>query len=172
MRVTYKMPMYEYDAWVQEYRPEKMPDWRGGDPRRIVGDAVYDFSEDSPRVRPGSMHTIDNRENDLSGEYALLSEHFFYFGSRSIDLPEHLQGLVQRRQGHHSRANAPYLEPFLYWLTGLGLQSSNLHGNPAGATPSSICTGFGTHPAIPASLNSRRYEFVEWRLGAFSTELP
>ncbi len=121
--------MHEYDAWAQDYWPEKVPDWRSGDPRRIVGDALYDFSEDPPRMRRG-VHNIDNRENDLSGEYALLSEHFFYFGDRPIALPQHLQGLVHRGQGHRSHKNAAYLKPFVEWLTGLGLRPNHLYGKP------------------------------------------
>jgi hypothetical protein len=53
MRITDKMTLREYDAWAQEYRPEKVPDPSNSDPRRAVGDAVYDFSEDPPLKRPG-----------------------------------------------------------------------------------------------------------------------
>ena len=129
MQVTDKVTMHEYDAWVQEYRPEKVPDPRNHDPRRWVGDAIYDFSEDPPKKRPGP-HDESNRATDLGGEFALLSEHFYYFGDQARKLPEHLQGLVLRRQGHRSRKNAPYVEPFLEWLIGLELQPNRLYGDP------------------------------------------
>jgi len=129
MQVTDKMTMREYDEWAQEIQPEKVPDPRSRDPRRWVGDAVYDFSEDPPKKRPGP-HDDSNRKTDLGGEYALLSEHFYYFGDRARKLPEHLHGLVLSRQGHRSRKNAPYVEPFLEWLTDLGLQSNVLYGYP------------------------------------------
>ncbi len=129
MQVTDKMTMPEYDAWVQEYRTEKIPDPRNHDPRRWVGDAIYDFSEDPSKKRPGP-HGDSNRETDLGGEFALLSEHFYYFGDQARRLPEHLQGLVLRRQGHRSRKNAPYVEPFLEWLTELELQPNGLYGDP------------------------------------------
>jgi hypothetical protein len=99
MRITDKMPMSEYDAWAREHRPEKVPNPRSSDPRRHVGDAIYDFAEDPPRVRPGSVHGVYERKHDLRGEYALLSDHFYYFGDQPIALPEELQGLVQRTQG-------------------------------------------------------------------------
>ena len=85
MQVTDKMPMHEYDAWAQERRPEKVPNPHGGDPRRHVGDAIYDFDGDPPRLRPGSVHTVYDRERDLGSEYALLSEHFYYFGDLSSE---------------------------------------------------------------------------------------
>jgi hypothetical protein len=129
MQVTDKMTMREYEAWAQEHRPEKVPDPRNHDPRRWVGDAVCDFSVDPPRKRPGPRDD-SNRKTDLGGGYALLSEHFFYFGDRARELPEHLQEVVLRRQGHRSRKNAPYVEPFVDWLTGLGLQPNELYGDP------------------------------------------
>lgn len=130
MQVTNKMPMHKYDKWAQDNLPEKVPDPLNRDLRRWLGDAIYDFNEDPPRIRPGSVHNDSNRQTDLNGEYALLSEHFFYFGNQPIALPEHLRGLVQRAQGHRSVSNAPYLEPFLDWLNGLGLQPNHLYGKP------------------------------------------
>lgn len=128
MQVTDKMPMHEYDAWTQERRLEKVPK-HSSDPRYWVGDALYDFSEDPPRQRWG-VHEEANRKSDLSGEYALLSEHFFYFGDQPVALPENLQGMVHSGRGHSSRRNAPYLDPFVDWLTVLGLKPNRLYGKP------------------------------------------
>jgi hypothetical protein len=130
MQVTGKMTMREYDLWAREHLPEKMPNKRSNDPRPHVGDAIWDFSEDPPRRRPGSVHGIHEGEHDLKGGYALLSEHFFYFGDDPVPLPEHLQGLVQHGQGHRSVLNAPYLEPFVEWFTGLDLPANTVHGDP------------------------------------------
>lgn len=140
MRVTDKVPMHEYDALAREHWPGKVPDRRNGDPRRRVGDAVYDFGEDPPRVRPGAVHTCEHRDHDLSGEYALLSEHFYYFGDRAVDLPDHLLGIVKRGPGHRSRGNDPYLGPFLEWLEGLGLPPNCLQGDPPEMFRSRSCT--------------------------------
>ena len=75
MQVTDKMPMREYDMWAQEHRPEKTPQTRSSDPRRHIGDVIWDFSENPPRRRPGSVHGIHERDHDLRGQYALLSDH-------------------------------------------------------------------------------------------------
>jgi hypothetical protein len=130
MRVTDKMMMPEYEVWMREYRPEKVLDLRSRDPRHHVGDAIYDFAEDPPRTRPG-VHDDSNRDHDLSGEYALLSEHYYYFGDYPIALSEHLQVIVKRGPGHRGPENAPYVEPFLDWLTGLRLQPNSLQGDPS-----------------------------------------
>jgi hypothetical protein len=130
MRITEKMPMYEYDAWTQDYLPNKVPRWFGADPRRRVGDAIYDFSTDPPEVRK-SVHDIRDRDHDLGGGYALLSTHFFYFGRRAIALPERLQGLVHAGRGHRTDQNAMHLEPFAAWIS--GFRPNHLYGLPAGA---------------------------------------
>lgn len=76
---------------------------------------LYDFAEDPPCMRR-STHDDSNRDHDLSGEYALLSEHFYYFGDHPIALPEHLQELVKRGPGHRDTQNSPYIELFADWL--------------------------------------------------------
>ncbi len=121
--------MREYDKWSQEERPEKIPDLRSKDWQRKLGDAVYDYSEDPPRKRPGP-HTEGERETDLSGKYVLLSEHFYYFGNKPRTLPDHLLGIVKRGVGHRGPANAAYLESFVEWIESLKLQPNRLYGNP------------------------------------------
>ena len=130
MRITDKMTMREYDEWVQEECPEKVPDWNSSDWRRKLGDAVYDFSELPPRVRRGGPHGLENREHDLNGEYALLSEHFFYLGAKPVALPGHLLGIIKRGPGHRGPGNTPYVEPFMEWIESLALQPNHLYGNP------------------------------------------
>lgn len=130
MKVTRKMPMRDYDAFCRDRLPGKIPVWRSRDPRQRVGDAIYDFSVVPPRLRPG-VHTEKNRERDLGGQYALLSEHFFYFGSQPIPLPPQLHAVIAGR-AHRSVSNEPYLGPFLSWLDGLGLRPNRLYGKPKG----------------------------------------
>jgi hypothetical protein len=132
MQVTDKISMQEYDAYVHEHLPNKVPHWRSGDPRLMVGDAIYDFSHTPPRVRK-SVHDESRRDRDLSGEYALLSEYFYYFGDQPYLLPDHLHGIIKKGQGHRSRSNAKFLQPFLEWLTGLGLEANRLYGKPQGS---------------------------------------
>jgi hypothetical protein len=66
---------------VAGHLPNKIPKWFSGDPPRMVGDAIYDFSTDPSGVRK-SVHNESHRDHDLGGQYALLSEHFYYFGDR------------------------------------------------------------------------------------------
>lgn len=132
MRVTRRMSMKEYDEYCVTHLQGKVPNWRSRYFKRKVGDCIYDFSKPgTPRVRR-SVHTEKNRRVDLSGENALLSDHFYYFGNRPRRLPAHVSPIVQQTQGHKSRANAPYMDAFIDWIEGLGLQRNELYGPPLG----------------------------------------
>lgn len=129
MQVTEKLTLREYDEWTQVEKPKKVPDPSGKDWKCRLGDAVYDYSEDPPAKRPGP-HGEGERETDLSGKYALLSEHFYYFGDHPEPLPDHLLGIIKRGPGHRSHGNAPYVKPFVEWIESLGIEPNVPHGNP------------------------------------------
>ena len=69
------MSMREYDLFAQRHLPGKIPEWPCRDRRRMVGDAIYDFSLDPPGMRWG-INVERLRPSDLRGRYALLSEYF------------------------------------------------------------------------------------------------
>ena len=62
------------------------------------------------------VHSKENEKRDLSGKYALISDHFYYFGDKPIDIPKELQPIVNQRQAHRSTSNQPYLEKFIDWI--------------------------------------------------------
>lgn len=129
MRVSRKLTMPEYDLFAQEHCPEKIPAWFDRDPRRRLGDAIYDFSDSPPRLLR-SVHTEQNRARDLRGIYALISDHFFYFGDNPVPLPKPLRRIARQQRGHRSQSNRLLLQPFVDWLHGLGLEPNKLHGAP------------------------------------------
>lgn len=131
MRVSTKMPMRAYDDLARQQLLIKVPGGDSPSPLSQVGDAIYDFSETSPRLRRGGPHCEENRERDLGGEYALLSEHFYYFGARPKPLPEHLHPIVKKGQGHRSSANDDYVEDFIEWIEGLSEEPNRIHAKPA-----------------------------------------
>lgn len=129
MQVTEKMTMREYDQFTRKHLTRKIPKWNDRDPRRRLGDSIYDFNYDPPKVRTG-VHDEQNRETDLGGRFALLSDNFYYFGDNPQPLPYELLGVIKRGRGHRSKSNAPYVVPFLDWLFGLGFKPNRLYGNP------------------------------------------
>lgn len=122
--------MEEYDRFCSANYIKKIPDWRSRDYRRRMGDCIYDYSSGfDPNLR-WSVHKEENRKRDLSGEYALLSRHFYYFGDRPVSLPEHLFPIIHATQGHKSDANQPYAQAFIDWIESLGLRKNKLYGEP------------------------------------------
>lgn len=129
MKVTGKMTLAEYDVYTRERLESKVPDWEHRDPRRRLGDSLYDFSTTPPTQRTG-VHLAVNVARDLSGKNALLSTHFYYFGDQAVRLPPNLQPIAQNCRGHRRRLNAAYLVDFVTWLEGLGHRPGTLIGAP------------------------------------------
>ena len=71
----------------------------------------------------------------MSGINALLSDHFYYFGDKPINVPNHLAPIIHRTQGHKSQRNAPYEKAFASWIQALGIAANRLYGNPQGKPP-------------------------------------
>jgi len=129
MNVTDKMTLQDYDSFCRDKYPKKIPDWTHRDYRRRLGDCIYDYSSDPPIKRKG-VHNKGNYEKDLSGKYSLISEHFYYFGDKPIDIPDSLKPIVLQRQGHKKRLNRPYIPTFLSWIESLNLEVNKIYGNP------------------------------------------
>ncbi len=129
MKVTRKMAMKEYDDFTRRLLPNKIPDWHNPNKRLRLGDSIYDFAYDHPRLRD-SVHGPGNRSRDLGGEYALLSDHFFYFGDKPVPLPHELLSIVKQGQGHRAGSNDPYVDRFLAWVNSLEIAPNILAGKP------------------------------------------
>lgn len=129
MRVEKVLPLIDYDRQARRNWPHRIPNIKSSDLTERLGDCIYDFSNGKPIQRP-SVHGPGNRKTDLSGENALLSRHFFYFGSNAIALPKNLLPICHQTQGHRSDSNAQYLDLFESWLDRLNLTPGQLYGWP------------------------------------------
>lgn len=130
MKITDKMTIQKYDKFCKENYPNKIPDWDSNDFHRRVGDCIYDYTNSSdPQIRK-SVHNETNKETDLKGEYALISNHFYYFGDNPLELPDYLKPIVKQGRGHKSKSNDPYLEDFISWINNQGYKVNSINGNP------------------------------------------
>ena len=129
MKITDKMTLEEYDRFCQKQYSKKIPDWNSKDWRRRLGDCIYDFSKNPPKMRKG-VHNEGNRARDLGGECALISTHFYYFGDSPIEIPKSLHAIIKEGRGHKSQSNAPYINSFLSWIKSLRLKPNKLYFNP------------------------------------------
>lgn len=129
MRVSKKLSLEEYDNYCKKYLPNKIPKVTSPDYRRKVGDCIYDFSNKEPKLRKG-VHDSSNLPVDLGGVYSLLSDKFWYFGDKPIDLPVELHSIIKSGQGHRSKSNQEYLGKFLLWVNDLKYEKNTILGDP------------------------------------------
>ncbi len=129
MEVTQKLTMQEYDAYCTAELQQKIPNWRGNSYKERVGDCIYDFSVTPPKIRK-SVHNEGNRERDLGGIYALLSDRFYYFGDNPELLDEDLWPIVRQGQGHKSNSNSPYFHAFLDWILPKTFAKNKVYAEP------------------------------------------
>jgi hypothetical protein len=129
MKVTDKLTMEEYDFYCKSKLTNKIPDLYNRDYRRNVGDNIYDYSNSEPKLRL-SVHKFENRQRDLGGKYVLLSNHFYYFGDKAIEIREDLLPIVKQGQSHKSIANEPIKLNFVDWLERLLYEPNTLYGQP------------------------------------------
>lgn len=115
MEVSDKMSLQEYDKYCKNNLNEKIPDWENKDIKRRVSDCIYDFSSGKAVLRK-SVHDKYNSERDLGGINVLLSENFYYFGSKPKELPEELIPIVKKIPVFKSKSNNEYMSKFLEWI--------------------------------------------------------
>lgn len=129
MEVSEVMKMEEYDSFCKKNLPRKIPNWNSKNYKDKVGDCIYDFSKADPAIRK-SVHSLENRDTDLNGVNALLSDHFYYFGRNPIELPDSLKPIVLQSPGHKSNANNPYVEEFIDWISEFRSSKNKVNNNP------------------------------------------
>jgi hypothetical protein len=129
MRVDEVLSLAEYDQRCRQHWRRRIPNISSPDLSERLGDCIYDFSRGEPIQRP-SVHGPLNKAKDLSGQNALISKHFYYFGNRAIPLPPHLAEICHQTQGHRSDASAPFFEDFVRWIREGKHKTGQLYGWP------------------------------------------
>lgn len=93
MKVMQKITYNDYwDNLEFQYKKPLM----NGSLKQMYGDNIYHFDEESNIwYQANSHHSLDNGvvneinlKNDTQGQYVLISEKFYYFGSNCIELPK------------------------------------------------------------------------------------
>ncbi|MHB1681058.1 MAG: Nmad2 family putative nucleotide modification protein [bacterium] len=104
MEITEKITFADY--FIDCRFQDKKPNLNAENYVDIVGDNIYKPSPNSTFQQLPSLHSDGSKENiktkerDLSGNYVLISDNFYYFGSKPIDLPHDLLQHVIIGQGH------------------------------------------------------------------------
>jgi hypothetical protein len=128
MKITDKKTLQEYDEYCKNELKNKIPNWKTTDWQLRVGDCIYEYSNDNePSIRKG-VHNEGNRKRDLSGDYALLSNHFYYFGVEARPLPFELKPLIKKNQGHKKIELTELVIHFENWIE--KFEKNKLYADP------------------------------------------
>jgi hypothetical protein len=130
MRVQKTMSLEDYDKTARRKWKHRIPKMDSPDIFRRLGDCIYDYSKSAnPRQRRG-VHGHNNKKTDLSGENALVSRDFYYFGRNAIKLPRKFHRICHQTQGHRSTSNDEYFARFERWIRKQPFEPRLMHGWP------------------------------------------
>ena len=116
MKITDIKSLKEYDEYCKVSLTNKIPVIETKDWTQKVGDCIYDYSKgEIPLIRRG-VHNENNRKRDLNGYNALLSNHFYYFGSEARPLPDEFKKLIKQNQGHKKIEDIGLIRKFEEWI--------------------------------------------------------
>ena len=129
MKVTNKKSLRDYDTYCKTELLKKIPKYYNGvDYRLRMGDCIYDYSKGLNPIQRASVHKAKNIKTDLSGNNALLSNHFYYFGDNPIIIPNELREIIKKNQGHKKIKNEILVDKFVRWIS--GYKKNKLYGKP------------------------------------------
>ncbi len=128
-RIIYVMRVDEKLTFAEYFRDSrftaKIPDFsKAKEKKEIIfkcGDNIYKPLPGGNFQQLQSMHSkntdedLKQKQKDLEGKYVLISETFYYFGSKSIALPEDFSELKVGR-GYKSNFSADFIKKFLDFI--------------------------------------------------------
>ena len=98
---------------------KKIPKYSSKNYPERMGDCIYYNISYEPKkadMRLG-VHGNDCLKRDLSSNKALISNHYYYFGEKAIDIKGDLEPIIATTQGHRSNANKDYAQEFIDWIS-------------------------------------------------------
>ncbi|MBN1910142.1 MAG: hypothetical protein JW818_10415 [Pirellulales bacterium] len=110
MRVRNILPL---DVYWRRY-PSKRPSCHTL--IKMHGDNIWHRVAGQWRCVRGALHDTDNLERDVSGENALVSSEFYYFGCKAIQFPGELLSVVAKTQGHKNTYDPELIARFWKWV--------------------------------------------------------
>ena len=112
MRVAEILPLEKY---ARDARfGDKVPKPKGSEEERC-GDNIYYRYRGAWKQRE-SFHGPAEMATDLSGLNVLVSDHFYYFGRETIDVPARFSELTYRGRGYRNRFDDDLVNAFVNWL--------------------------------------------------------
>lgn len=87
------------------------------------GDNLYYQGRLGEDIDRSYHYTAEEFSHDISGAYVLISDHFYYFGSNAVPLPDH--ALMKQGPGHRSKFPVEKIDGFVGWITDTFVEGVN-----------------------------------------------
>ena len=127
MKISEVLHFDEYynDSRFKKKKPNIIGNWR-----ERVGDNMY-YKDNGEWKQHTTIYHRDPEivEKDLKHPFVFISNEFYYFGDKAVEIPAKFQDLVWKRQGCKSIHPPEIVKAFLTWLQ-KSLKPGVL-GNPA-----------------------------------------
>jgi hypothetical protein len=127
MRVSEVLSFDQYwgDPRFERKKPKLVRSWR-----EACGDNIYHHGRSGEWIQgPSPFHnTPELLLKDTRHPRVFVSDHFYYFGEKAVEIPEAYAELIWPRQGCHWSCRPDLVDGFLHWL-----ESSfalGVHGDP------------------------------------------
>ena len=93
-----------------------------------LGDNIYYKNQFGEWVQRKSLHKHKDIKRDLNGRYVLISDCYYYFGDKSLEMPDNFKGIIKKGPGHKGNFDEKLVLRFLNWLE--NNHHKGLIGNP------------------------------------------
>jgi hypothetical protein len=117
-RLIYAMQVTEVLSLDQYHEDEQFRDKRpvlnGSDTQRC-GDNMYRKVNGEWKQLPSPYHTYQHKAKDLRGRNVLISEKFYYFGGKAVEIPHEYRDVIIVR-GYKHRHTSEIVQGLLSWL--------------------------------------------------------
>lgn len=133
-RLVYAMQVSEilsFEAYFSDPRFERKKPKIKGTWKELRGDNMYYRDEHGEWQQRSTWNHAEawQKKQDLKHPYVFISEHFYYFGEKAIEIPFEYAALIWKRHGCKCSHNPELIKSFLNWLA----QTFELgvHGDPS-----------------------------------------
>ena len=118
MKITDKAKLEKYNKYCTENSKygkkleKKIPKYNSKKYAERMGDCIYyniSYDPNKADLRIG-VHGEDCIEHDLKSRHVLISNHYYYFGDKAIEIRDDLKPIIAITQGHRSNANKDYVK--------------------------------------------------------------
>lgn len=124
-RIIYAMKIEKIIPFAEYYRDRqfayKIPNYSTGKVVNKCGDNIYKPLPNGDFKQLQSMHSNGTNENpktkahDLVGKNVLIAKTFYYFGSKTLDLPKHLD-ILKVGRAHKCRFSSDIVSSFISFI--------------------------------------------------------